>query len=180
LSALADCSILIRDDDKLAVNIVGNCRPLADRHVGLHQVLDSQSGTRSYMKSRRDKESEQLISEKEARQQLKQPSIVVHAGAHQSMRMRASAPNSSPWSMQNIFYDTNTVNQNVKYLKEKFADEQRDHFAAPGSAFCDSKQVTPLQGLMKEMKIFTLSSDGYSVQESTSVVPVTEDDDIGV
>lgn len=174
LSALGDGSVVVDRHGKLELYRLNS--PV--KHAGLHHVLESQSGMRSYMKSR--KESEQLTSDAQAKTQLKQPSIVVHAGAHHTARWRSSNSESSPWSMNNIFYDTNTVKADIKFLKDKFADEQRNHFAATGSATCDSKQVTPLQGLMKEMKISTVSSDGFSVQESTSVAPVPMNDDIGV
>jgi len=179
LSALADCSILIRDGDKLAVNTVGLRGPLADRHVGLHQVLDSQSGVRAYMTSK--KRSDLPMSEEQPKLNTGGfPSVVVDAGAHHSARMRASKPSDSAWSMDRIFKDTNTVNADIKFLKAKFADQQRNHFAATGSVTCDARQVTPLQALLKEMKITVPSSDGIANQEVVQTASVSEDDDIGV
>lgn len=150
-----------------------------NNHVSDTLPLISQSGVPSYMRSK--KSSESLLPDSQHQTAAKSyPSIVVDAGAYYSVRMRPSLDTSSPWSMNNIFRDTNTINHDVKFLQHKFADEQRDHFAASGSASCNPKQVTPLMRLMSEMKISTVSSNGLSVQESTQVAPVSEDDDIGV
>jgi hypothetical protein len=141
------------------------------------RTLQSQSGTRSYMTS---KKSDDLpMVEQKQGTVGGTPSIVVHAGVHHSARMRASKPSDSPWSMNNIFYDTNTIQSDLKYVKEKFADEQRDHFAAPGSTSCDSKQVTPIQGLLQEMKVSVPSADGFSIQEEVQT-STGSDDNIGV
>jgi len=143
------------------------------------KTLQSQSGIRSYMLSK--KKSDLPMSEENQRPFTGgPPSVVVYAGSHHSTRMRASKPSASPWSMNNIYRDDGTIKHDIKFLKSKFADEHRDHFAAPGSASCDVKQVTPLQELMKEMKISVPSNDGYSTQEVTQVAPAVENDDIGV
>lgn len=142
-------------------------------------VLQSQSGIRSYMTSK--KRSDLPMSEEQPKLNTGgPPSVVVHAGAHHSVRMRASKPSDSAWSMNRIFKDTNTAKADIKFLRDKFADEQRSHFAATGSATCDSKQVTPLQALLKEMKITVSSSDGIAKQDVVQTASVSEDDDIGV
>lgn len=132
----------------------------------LHQVLKSQSGERSYMRSSKDSDlSASHQSNNTKTENLL--SVVVHAGAHHSVRMRASEPSNDPWSMNKILLDLNTIESDLKYIKAKFADEQRDHFASQGAASCNSTQVTPIQNLMMEMKISIPSGDGMSSQEVT-------------
>jgi hypothetical protein len=139
--------------------------------------LQSQSGVRSYMKSR--KSGDLPMSEQPRGNFVAQPTIVVHAGAHHITRMRASKPSNNSWSMSKIFDDTNTIKSDQKFIREKFADEQRMQFAAPGSASCDSKQVTPIENLMKEMKVSVSSGNGMSFQDQVQTSPDV-DDDIGV
>lgn len=134
--------------------------------TNLHQILKSQSGERSYMRSSKDDD----LSASHQPDNTKTEdllSVVVHAGAHHSVRMRASKPSNDPWSMNKIFLDSNTIKSDLKLIKTKFADEQRDHFASQGAASCNSTQVTPIQNLMMEMKISIPSSDGMSSQEVT-------------
>lgn len=142
------------------------------------RTLQSQSGIRSYMTSK--KKSDLPMSDEPCIKTGGPPSVVVHAGAHHLSRMRASKPSDSLFHMNNIFKDQNTIKNDVKYLKIKFADEQRDHFAASGSPANRSMQITPLQGLMKEMKIYVPDKYGFAIQEVVETVPVSEDDDIGV
>jgi hypothetical protein len=140
--------------------------------------LVSQSGARSYMKGKKNSD----LPMSDDQQKINAggfPSIFVDAATHHLSRMRASKPSNNPWSMNKIFDDTNTIKSDQKFIREKFADEQRMQFAAPGSASCDSKQVTPIQNLMKEMKISVPSNSGMSFQEVMQV-PAEIDDDIGV
>lgn len=142
-------------------------------------ALQSQSGTRSYMTSK--KRSDLPMSDETSMLNTKGfPSVVVHAGAHHQARMRASKPSNVAWSMDTIFKDNATAKADGKFLRAKFADEQRIHFATSGSVTCDSKQETPLRALLKDMKISVPSNDGFARQEIVQTVPVSENDDIGV
>jgi hypothetical protein len=140
--------------------------------------LVSQSGTRSYMQGK--KNSDLPMSDNQQKINAGGfPSIFVDAATHHLSRMRVSKPSNSPWSMNKVFNDVNTIKYDQKFIEAKFADEQREHFAASGSATCESKQITPIQGLMKEMKISVPSNNGMSFQEVMQV-PAEIDDDIGV
>lgn len=134
--------------------------------TNLHQILKSQSGQRSYMRSSKDDDLSASHQSDDTKTE-DQLSVVVHAGAHHSVRMRASKPSNDPWSMDKIFHDANTIKSDLKFIKAKFVDEQRDHFASQGAASCDSTQVTPIQNLMMEMNISIPSGDGMSSQEVT-------------
>jgi hypothetical protein len=140
--------------------------------------LESQSGIRSYMEGKKNSDSPMS----DGQQKINAggfPSIFVDAATHHLSRMRASKPSNNSWSMNKIFDDTNTIKSDQKFIREKFADEQRMQFAAPGSASCDSKQVTPIQNLMKEMKISVSSGNGMSFQDEVQTSPDV-DNDIGV
>lgn len=154
-------------------------RRVTFQHSDLHHILKSQSGQRSYMQS--DKDRDLPVSNQSADMKTDSPvSIVVHAGAHHSVRMRASKPSDDPWSMNKIYFDSNTLQSDLKYIKTKFVEEQRNHFAAQGDALCDSTQITPTQALMEEMKISIPSSDGMSSQEVVQATSSEASDDIVV
>ncbi len=144
------------------------------------RTLQSQSGRRPTYKMNKRAGELPMLDEPNMTSKEDSPSVIVDAGVHHTQRMRAKAPTNNPFSIDKIFRDDNTRRSDIKFLRAKFADSQRDHFAAPGSSFCESKQITPLEGLMKEMKISTVSDDGFSKQESVKTVPATESDDIGV
>lgn len=143
------------------------------------RTLQSQSGRRTYRLNKRG--DLPMSDEKSSSTTGGSPTMVVDAGVHHSIRMRASKPSESPFSMNRIFRDDTTRDGDVKFLRMKFAEANRNHFAFPtGSVNCGTTQDAPLTHLMKEMKISVPSSDGFSKQEIVQTVPQSESDDFGV
>lgn len=176
LSALADGSIVVNQHDELETVL----RYSPAKHDGLHQVLESQAGR---MKSfRLDKRDDLPMPDEQSKStnRVIQTHMVVDAGLNHTVRTRASKPSTSSFSMDQIFRDDTTYKEDVKFLRAKFMDENRNHFAYAGSSDCNVKQDTPLSNLMREMKVSIPSSDGFSVQETVQTVSSQEDDGIGV
>jgi len=77
--------------------------------------------------------------------------------------------------MNNVYKDNNTINDYVRLLRMKLADEQRNHFAATGSPGCDPKQISPTQELLDGMKVLVPDKYGLSKQEALKAPDSDED-----
>lgn len=121
-----------------------------------------------------------LISEQGGQALYSAPTQYVDAGLPPSHRIRvakADAPSLSNFSMSSIFADNTTREEDVRLIKLKFADAQRQHF---GNGSAPIATQFSLAQTMKEMKI-SVPGPGGSLQEEVRLVPESEDvDDIGV
>lgn len=140
--------------------------------------LESQSGVRT---EKRSGASSGVPSGEKGTPSPIISTMYVDAGAGHLNRMRVRQTpvgDMSSFSMENTFYDVNTVKSDIRSLQVKYADAQRTHFGA--NAIRPIAWQTPgLTQLMREMKVSVPGPNG-SFQEEIRQVPVGEDtDDVG-
>lgn len=159
---LIDGTLIVKGNDRIAFSKSSN-------FVCESEKLVSQSG-HPYTRVKRDGPSEEGYTSKSVNHSSSgNPSVMyVDAGAHHLDRSRVRESPANPFSMEKIFTDKTTVEEDKRYLKVKFADSIRQHFASNMQTPI-AQQFDGLQQTMQAMNI-PVQTSTYSFQD----VPSTE------
>lgn len=173
LRGLVDGTFIIKGNDRIAFSESSNFSSGSE-------LLESQSG-HPYTRVKRDGPSEEEYTRQSGNHCSSGNSSVMYvdAGAHHLDRSRVRNSPATPFSMEKIFTDKTTVEEDKRYLKMKFADSTRQHFASNMQTPI-AQQFDNLQQTMQAMNV-QVQTSAYSFQDVPSTETIeASNDDIGI